>query len=225
MRLNRLLKKLNWKVYFMELVIVILGISIAYQVNIYNESRVNAQLEITAIGNLKKEIEINLAEFESLSKYRTTITRNTRQLLKLLRNDEPISKDSAAYYITRLIQTSTPDLQQEATGFYLNSNYGNFNIELKNDLLILKTYLAELLSVSDGYSERKMNDFMVFLRTAVDFPGRKVVDMRKIRSLEFRNIIWNQYSDEVELNRLYRQALGQLERVQEQINTILASQS
>ena len=225
MRLTRMLKKMNWKVYFMELIIVILGISIAYQVNIYNESRVNQQLEMTAIKNLKKENEINLAEFKSLEAYRERITTDSRQLLRLLTAKEPISKDTAARYVFRLVQTSTPDLQQEATGFYLNSNYGNQNIELKNNLLTLKTYLQELLDLSKGYQDRKMNDFMTFLRTAVDFPSREVVNISTIRSLEFKNIIWNLYSDEIELNRLYKQAKGQLEKVQEQVEAILEKEA
>ena len=142
-------------------------------------------------------------------------------MLRLLTAKEPISKDTAARYVFRLVQTSTPDLQQEATGFYLNSNYGNQNIELKNNLLTLKTYLQELLDLSKGYQDRKMNDFMTFLRTAVDFPSREVVNISTIRSLEFKNIIWNLYSDEIELNRLYKQAKGQLEKVQEQVEAIL----
>lgn len=220
MRLIRLLKKFNWKVYLMELVIVIVGITIAYQVNIYYEKGLNRQLELTAIENLHKENEINLAEFRSLENYRIRISSETRRVVTLLRQKH-IVKDSVEAHLFKLVQTSTPDLQHEASNFYLNSNYSNANLELKNELLTLKTYLQELMSVSSGYQQSKSEDFFKFLRNAVDFPARKIVDMDKITSLEFKNILWNQGSGEIELNRLYKQATEKLREVQNLVEQIL----
>lgn len=220
MRLQRLLKKLNWKIYLMELIIVIVGITIAYQVNIYYEKGINRQLELTAIENLRKENQINLEEFKSLEAYRKRISSETRSVFQLLGKQDVI-KDSVEAHLFYLVQTSTPDLQQEASNFYLNSNYSNANLALKNELLTLKTYLQELLTISEGYKERKSQDFMLFLRDAVDFPQRKVVDMKKVKSLEFKNILWNQGSDEIELNRLYKQASEKLTEVQSLVEQIL----
>ncbi|GAB5523308.1 MAG: hypothetical protein Roseis2KO_11800 [Roseivirga sp.] len=220
MRLLRLLKKFNWKIYLMELVIVIVGITIAYQVNIYYEKGINRQLELTAIENLHKENQINLEEFKSLEAYRKRISSETRSVFQLL-GKQDVVKDSLEAHLFYLVQTSTPDLQQEASNFYLNSNYSNANVQLKNELLTLKTYLQELLSVSNGYQQRKSQDFFGFLRDAVDFPKRKVVNMDKLTSLEFKNILWNQGSDEVELNRLYKQASDKLIKVQSLVEQIL----
>lgn len=221
MRLSRLLTKFNFKIYFMELVIVIVGITIAYQVNIYYEKGQNRQLELTAIENLHKENQINLEEFRSLEAYRKRISAETRSVFKLIQ-EKNVSKDSIEAHLFYLVQTSTPDLQQEASNFYLNSNYSNANLQLKNELLTLKTYLQELLSLSDGYQQRKSQDFFKYLRDAVDFPARSIVNLNKLTSLEFKNILWNQGSDEVELNRLYKQAVEKLEEVQDLVEQILS---
>ncbi len=220
MRLARLLTKLNWKIYFMELVIVIVGITIAYQVNIYYEKGQNQQLERTAIENLHKENQINLEEFRSLEAYRKRISKETRSVFSILQ-EKNVRKDSIEAHLFFLVQTSTPDLQQEASNFYLNSNYSNANLKLKNELLTLKTYLQELLSLSAGYQQRKSEDFFKYLRDAVDFPARKIVNIDKLTSLEFKNILWNQGSDEIELNRLYKQAVEKLEEVQSLVEQIL----
>lgn len=217
-----MLSKSNVKIYLMELVIVILGITIAYQVNVYYETGVQHELEINAIENLKRENEINIEEFKSLEAYRERITKKSIGLMKLLKQPTPINKDSAEAYIFWLVQTSTPDLQQEATNFYLNSNYGDRNLGLKNELLTLNTYLQELIDMSEGYKDRKGNDYMRFLQDAVDFDEREVVHLDKIRSLAFKNIIWNQTSDEFELNRLYDQAVKKLDEVQQLVEQILA---
>ncbi len=224
MRLNRLLQKFNFKIYLMELVIVILGITIAYQVNVYYERGINRKLELTAIENLKKENEINIEEFKSLAAYRKRITFSSERLFVLLRSKEPLPKDSAEAYLFKLVQTSTPDLQQEASNFYLSSNYGDSNLKLKNDLLTLKTYLRELMDQSESYKRDKSSEFMAFLQDAVDHDRRKVVNIDKLRTLSFKNILWNQTSDEYELTRLYEQATQKLDEVQALVNEILEEQ-
>lgn len=220
MRLMRLFKNQNFKIYFMELIIVILGISIAYQLNIVYENRVNHGLEMGAVSNLQKEIQINIEEFESLKSYRKQITGDSRKLMELLKSDN-VRKDSIEKYVFRLVRTSTPDLQQQATASYLASNYNMSNLELKNELLQLQTYFLELLDLSEDYKDRKQNDFMRFLRDAVDFPERKVMDLGVVKTVAFKNIIWNQSSDEHELNRLYALANSQLTKVDSLINMIL----
>jgi hypothetical protein len=221
MRISRLLQKLNWKVYFTELFIVILGISIAYRMNIYYESNVNHKLEITAIQNLAKEIEINSDEFESLKEYRQQITKDTRTLRKLLDNKIGIPLDSANKYIFRLVQTSTPDLQQEAANFYLNSNYSNANVHLKNELLSLKTYFQELMELSRGASERKQRDYFGYLLDVVDFSNFEVTDLSAINALRFKNTLWNQSSDEFEINRLYNQSFAKLKDIRLTVDGLL----
>lgn len=204
----------------MELVIVILGISIAYQLNIINERRINNRLELNVIKSLDKEVQINIAEFESLKKYRARITKDAERLLRLL-DKSPISIDSANAYVFRLVQTSTPDLQRQAANSYLSSNYGESNIALKNEFLTLETYLQELLQMSEGYAARKQSDYITYLRNSVDFAKRKVTDIEMIRALAFKNIVWNMAADEYELNRLYNQASAQLTKIDSLIDEIL----
>ncbi|WP_139135380.1 hypothetical protein [Roseivirga sp. 4D4] len=204
----------------MELFIVILGISIAYQLNIVNERRINNRLELNVIKNLNKEVQINIAEFQSLERYRERITKDAERLLRLL-DKAPISIDSANEYVFRLVQTSTPDLQRQAANSYLSSNYGESNTALKNEFLSLETYLQELLEMSDGYRIRKEQDYMRYLRNSVDFARRKVTDIEMIRALAFKNIVWNMVADEYELNRLYNQASAQLYKIDSLIDEIL----
>lgn len=221
MRISRLFMKLNWKVYVTELFIVILGISIAYQLNIINEKKVGQRLEITAIQNLAKEIEINVAEFESLKEYRQRITKDSKTLRHLIDAKEGLSLDSANKYVFRLVQTSTPDLQQEAAKFYLNSNYSDANIQLKNELLSLKTFFQELISISENASERKQRDFFEYLWDKVDFPNHEVKDLQSLNSLHFKNTLWNLSTDEVEINRLFDLSNRKLKEIQSYVDKLL----
>ncbi|MFY0591398.1 hypothetical protein [Roseivirga sp.] len=206
----------------MELIIVILGISIAYQLNLVNEQRINNQLELNILRNLEKEVQINIAEFNSLKAYRKRITKSSRNLLRLL-DQTNIRKDSAEKYIFSLVQTSTPDLQRQTTTSYLNSNYGSTNLDLKNELLSLQTFLQELMDLSESYKVMKKQDYMNYLKTEVDFFKRKIIRLEKIQSVEFKNIIWNMAADEFELNRLYEQATVQLSKVDSLMKAVISS--
>lgn len=206
------MSRADFKAYSMELVIVIVGITAAFQLQIYNEKRVNRQIEINSLSNLKKEIEINIEEFQSLEEYREDITSHSMKLLEALTSG-PITNELASEHLFKLVRTSTPDLQNQATQAYLESNWSYTNIELKNELLLLQTQLQELQELSSGYKDRKQSKFMDFLFSEVDFPAFTIISMKAINSLTFKNIIWNQTSDEYELNRLYDLASAQLHKV------------
>lgn len=206
------MSRADFKAYSMELIIVIVGITAAFQLQIYNEKRISRQIEINSLSNLKMEIEINIEEFESLKEYRSDITQHSIALLEALKNG-PITSEFASEHVFKLVRTSTPDLQNQATQAYLESNWSYTNIELKNELLLLQTQLQELQGLSSGYQDRKQSKFMDFLFDEVDFPAFKIISMKAINSITFKNIIWNQTSDEYELNRLYDLASAQLHKV------------
>lgn len=208
-----MMKNPSFKVYLMELVIVVVGITIAFQVNVYYEANTNKGLEINAIRNLQKELTINLEEFESLKDYRTNITQSTRSLMGLL-NKGSFSEDEFSPLFFTILRTSTPDLQSNASAFYVNSNYGDEHLELKSELLVLDTYLQELMDMSEGYSERK--DLFYFneqMFESVDFSERVILDMTYFRTATFKNGAWMVGGDDMELNRLYEQAESQLNKV------------
>lgn len=213
MRLKKILQKADAKTYTMELIIVILGISIAFQLQIFNENRTARQLEINSLQNLKKEIEINIQEFESLRDYRKRITNASVQLMDQLQVQGSLPKEFAEQHLFYLVQTSTPDLQKQATQSYLENNQTNTNIDLKNELLLLQTLFQEFQDMSEGYKERKSSLFFSYLLDDVDFPSKKIVSVSRLNTVRFKNILWNQTTDEYGLNRLYDQAETQLKKV------------
>lgn len=208
-----MMKTPSARIYLMELIIVVVGITIAFQVNVWYEAQKTRELDINAITNLQKELIINLEEFESLAEYRVEITDATRKLVNILEEGTFNTSDLQPLLFT-ILRTSTPDLQSNASAFYVNSNYSNEHLELKSELLVLDTYLQELVELSEGYSERKdmfyFNDAMF---EAVDFAQRKIVDLRYFQSRSFKNGVWMVGAGDMELNRLYTQAENQLKKV------------
>ena len=138
LKLRQQIKKRLWTVYLMELLIVILGITIAFQVQVIYEDKQDLRKEISALERLHNENDLNLTEFESLMPYRISMEQNTRILQIILDTPLAADRDTLSKYLFTLQRVSTPDLPEESMEAYLTewcitvlkreaySNYNNW---------------------------------------------------------------------------------------------------
>jgi hypothetical protein len=198
----------------MELIIVILGISIAFQVNVVYEDNQAARRQLVALERFYLENELNLSEFESLMPYRINMEQNTRILHILLDSPYATNQDSIANYVFTLHRVSTPDLPIGAMNAYLNSNYEKRDLELEREMQSLKALYAELQELTSHYWQKKTDYFYNPIKSEVDFSNQRVVHTEKLTSLSFRNDLWSLFLDEIEQNRLYKESYDKLVHVQ-----------
>ncbi|MCE7994510.1 MAG: hypothetical protein HEP71_21175 [Roseivirga sp.] len=216
-------RKKIWSIYFMELMIVILGISIAFQVQVIYEDNQNAKRELIALERFHSENELNLREFESLMPYRINMEQNTRILHLILDSPFATNRDSIANYVFTLQRISTPDLPTEAMNGYLNGNYDQRNLELEREMQALKALYAELQELTSHYWEKKTTYFYNPIKSEVDFSKKAVISTDKLTSLSFRNDLWSLFLDEIEQNRLYKESYDKLIDVQSLTEEALSS--
>lgn len=216
------LKRQDWVGFLIEIVIVILGIFIAYQLTVASEQRAeNNQLK-TLIQNMKLENEKNLEELEELKPYRESTVKWTKLFFQFLDTQQQPESDSIQFYITKLFQISTPDLQQQNLIAYINSTHSSKkSLELKNVALRLKAYYDEWVEGSIEFRKLKHDNFFDYLADAVDFKTGKIVNDQKIRSLFFKNKILEILFSEMEQHRLYEEAYEQSEELQSLMEELL----
>lgn len=207
----------------MELMIVILGISIAFQVQVIYEDNQNAKRELIALERFQSENELNLTEFESLMPYRINMEQNTRVLHMILDSPFANTPDSIANYVFTLQRISIPDLPTGAMDGYLNSNYDQRNPELEREMQSLKALYAELKELTSHYWEKKTAYFYNPIKSEVDFSKQRVLSTEKFTSLSFRNDLWSLFLDEIEQNRLYKESYDKLIHVQSLTEQALSS--
>lgn len=202
-------------IYTMELLIVILGITIAFQVQVYYERKLEVKQQKGAIEKLSLENQINLDEFQSLQGYRLNMEQSTRALLAVL--DSPFGNvpDSIANHLFDLQRIFTPEFQVQSMNFYLNNNFTDQKTQLSEELISLRNLYQELNDITNHYWDKKTKYFFDYLKDEVDFAKRRIISMNKISSLEFRNDIWSLFLDEIEQNRVYKESYDRLVRVQE----------
>ncbi len=195
-------------IYLMEVVLIIFGITVAYQLNVFYEDKKDLKLEEAAIEKVYSENEANLITFESLIDERLQLEEDTRQLARILFSGGNLAEDSISHYLFDINKTYKPIFQVEAINFYLNTNYTNKNSDLKSELITLKSTLLQLRDVVDTYVRMKEKYYNDFLVTDVDFGEEKIISDTKIKSVEFKNLVINLLSNEQTLNELFDKAYG-----------------
>jgi hypothetical protein len=197
--------------YLVEIFIVIFGITVAYQLNVYYEDKKDLKLEISAIEKLHTENESNINQFESLIQDRLELEENTRELARILFSGGNLEDDGISQYLFDINKTYKPIIQFEGMNFYLNTNYTNKNTDLKNELISLKNYYLELRDLIQYYVRMKEKYYSEFLVSEVDFGEERIISLEKIKSVEFKNLVVNLLSNEIDLNALletsYQKAL------------------
>ena len=84
-----------------EIVLVMVGILLALQVNNWNEYRKDRIQEQEVLEQLKKEYESNLEQLDSKITMRKTIIASSRKLLKYIDDPGSVNSDSILYNLAR----------------------------------------------------------------------------------------------------------------------------
>ena len=181
LKLRQRIKQRLWSIYLMELLIVILGITIAFQVQVIYEDKQDRNREITALERLHNENDLNLTEFESLMPYRMNMEQNTRMLQIMLDSPFGNNADSLSNYLFTLQRVSTPDLPEESMEAYLNGNFKLRNQDLSRELQKLKGLYLELKELTSHYWEKKNEYFYNPIKDEVDFTQRQIISTEKLQ--------------------------------------------
>ena len=80
-----------------EIVLVVIGILIALQVNNYNEQRKQNQVELTVLKELKNDLLFSSEEIDAIIKYNQSYMNDYKRIKTFIDDDQPyhVSLDSA----------------------------------------------------------------------------------------------------------------------------------
>ena len=198
-RLSKI-KKANVVTYLVEIFIVIFGITVAYQLNVYYEDKKDLQLEYSALVKVHTENEANITQFEELIQYRFRMEDDTRELARILFSGGNLQDNNISHFLFDINKTYRPNLHYEGMNFYLNTNYTNRHSDLKNELITLKNLYLELRELELYYVRMKEKYYSEFLVKEVDFGEERIISLDRIKSVEFKNLVVNLLSNEIALN-------------------------
>ncbi len=184
-----------------EIVLVMIGILLALQVNNWNNDRIQKKKEADYIEHIHKEFLMNKAQLDSANSYHSRVYTNANKILDLLPIDpNAINKDSLSFYITETFHNWTFNPQQSTINSLTNTSSFDIisNLELRELLQnwdeLVKDYNEEEI-ISKAYS---FNDYFPYLRKHISFKNvvnsdnifyNPNIDVAFLNDLEFENAI------------------------------------
>ena len=135
-----------------EIVLVVIGILIALQINNWHNNRIERKKEVNYITNINKEFKLNKTQLDTVTFYHQIVYDNTKKILDLIPIDiNTVNKDSLSSYISKTIFHYTFNPQQSTVNSLTNTS--SFEI-ISN--LELRELLQRWEEIVNDYQEEEL---------------------------------------------------------------------
>jgi hypothetical protein len=210
-----------------EIVLVVIGILIALQINNWNENRINKQSEKLILNELHKEFISNKIQLDTVLFYNKRSFESVKYIRSKLPIDmEKINLDTLAYHLYYIGFTNTFNPSEGVTHALMNSS--TFNL-ISNDEL--RQLLISWDDVVADFQEEEIYAYNNYVNHLKPFEKKHFywdeyhqwlsdprVDLSILESLEFDNYVLDRYYD---LKGIFENSSGELETVVNTINRII----
>lgn len=137
------MKKINWLDHFVNLIVVITGISIAFALNNWNESKKTDELHDTYIQSMIDDLDVDIHELDSLINYDQENLKIFRRVLNA--RTSPLNEDSINIAFSRIASLRVFSSR--------NITYESIKSSGKFELLDLKLRIDIIEFYHSGYDQ------------------------------------------------------------------------
>ncbi len=143
-----------------EIVLVVIGILIALQINNWNEQQKENQNEQIILKRLQKEFISNKEQLNIKIEHRNAIIENCERLLQYYRNPNTAERDSIMFYLSSVVPTTFDPVQND----FVNSGTIEIlkNEELKQLLVNWSTDVIQLQEVEQMFVRYVEQDLLSY---------------------------------------------------------------
>lgn len=214
---QNLLKENKTSKYFKyaigEIVLVVIGILIALQINNWNENRKAKENEIVLLSKLQEENILNINSIEDHFEFRQGIPNAMDNFVGLLDSGNLASKsDSLKIQLGSILQSGAYTFIQSNLVNYINK-HNSQSSKLTKELAMLEFYQNDLLSSSTKGLDLKIKYVFESLENDIDFNSFKIVSYKKLESLKFKNSMILMTDIESEISSLFFKTFNQMKKV------------
>lgn len=176
--------------HFMDLLIVIIGVTVAFQVEKWDNHRREVALHETLVNDLVSEIDLNIAELERVSELQQNTLATYKKLREIFQKDDlSNSVDDIVKLVGSLNYIDLPTIQTGQLNNYLSStNYLNY--KYKPELISLNNELSQFNVLEQALLKQRTENMYEILGDGIDLYRKKVVNPDLFISLELRNFIF-----------------------------------
>ncbi len=191
---QRLLTESKFSKYLLyaigEILLVVIGILIALQINNSNTNRIKKQFEMQSYKNIKSQLVDDLEEITNVYNYNKNSTKQIEHAIKLIANKDFRTKDTLAILSMSLSMYS--NFFGSGNIYESLANSGDLkllkNPEIPRKLLKLEMTYTFINSLEDQNWDMLMEELSPELRGVINYSTFKAVKPEKLYSLEMQNL-------------------------------------
>lgn len=221
-RLRTALQRQDWLAYLIELVIVVLGITIAYQLNVYQQHSSEQKMKAALLENLRVENQRNYEELHLIKSKSPHLSLKMQRLIELLEKEEiayntstsltKLELDTINQFLHLVKRRSYYVMRDSYLTTYLNFMSKTGVDQLSNELFNLQSLYKELgMGVANiiDYKNQKLLDYLdgAFDRSSNSY------SLSSLRNNSFRNKVMMLTIMENEQQRIFNIVVKQVEKI------------
>lgn len=195
-----------------EIILVVIGILIALQINNWNEKRIKASLEKKYYTNIKRQLNEDNFALKSSIDYNSNFLKQFNYAIDLIENYDLKMADSLVKISINLLEYS--DFHRQSNIYETMVNSGEIKL-LQNQEIIERLQRLEekyilINKLENTHSEAILTYVVPNLVTSIKLNKLLVSDVEKLYSYEFQNIFTLLSTLMDEKNDIYSQTSNQI---------------
>ncbi|WP_203294731.1 hypothetical protein [Luteirhabdus pelagi] len=182
-------KKIDWLNHFLEFIVVIIGILLAFQLNTCSEEKEQAKLIDRHITNITEETRFNKTNLEKTIAESKQLKQTVDSIMTLLDSDGPLwninmlslqaLRLNYAYYK----QNAYNSLKQSGDIRFID------DLNLRDDIITLYEYFNWARALDDATRDTYLDNFQPYVMNNFDMRRATLQDREKYHNQVYKNIL------------------------------------
>ena len=214
-----LIEEANIKKYLIyalgEILLVMIGISLAFQVNNWNDNRIKKNAEIRYYENVKDQISDDKELIESQKNFNNHFLVQFKYANEIIETNDRSKLDTLGMIVRNLTQYSDFDRQGNIYETMVNSGQINLlqNHKIVNGIRELEERYIYINRMESIHYDAMMNYMAVAINPVLKYDTSEIKKPDDVFTYEFQNLILMLLQVMEEKDKTYNQALNEIERV------------
>jgi len=219
-----LIEEANIKKYLIyalgEILLVMIGISLAFQVNNWNDNRIKKNAEIRYYENVKDQISDDKELIESQKDFNNHFMTQFNYANEIIETNDRSKLDTLGMIVRNLTQYSDFDRQGNIYETMVNSGQINLlqNHKIVNGIRQLEERYIYINRMESIHYDAMMNYMAVAINPVLKYATSEIKKPDDVFTYEFQNLILMLIQVMEEKDRTYNDALNEIERVRKLID-------
>jgi len=222
-----LLKEGNIKRYFFyaigEILLVMIGISLAFQLNNWNDNRIKQNTEVAYYKNIKEQIEDDKNLIEEQLDYNNLYMEQFKYANVILEANDRSKIDTLGLIVRNLTQYSDFDRKGNIYETLVNSGEIKLlkNLNIVNNIRVLEEKYNYINRMENIHYDAMMTYVIQAVTPALKFSDASIQKTEQIYTYQFQNLILSLIQVMTEKSEVYNEALDEINNITNLINTEL----